>query len=334
MKKILLLVSIIILTFSTFYSQTLNDSLVAHYLLNGNGNDNIGSNHGTVNGVTPTSDRNANTNSAYLFDGINDWINIGSTTDLEITGDITVSAWVKTPSSWPSTYHDPQIYSRYTYSLSTSTGVNFYLNDPHLSSRGFAFILKTGSNSWGNDFATSSTTLQLNTWYFVVGVRESNLVKVYVNGVLEGTDIGSSSPINYGASPIASIGEKNGDSPGFFNGVIDDVRIYKRALSTPEIQTLHTFVGIDENNNLVSNFSIYPNPTSDYLNIMSVKMTSSIDRIEIYSINGQIVKSYSKSLMSDLSKLNISDLADDTYFLKILDTDNNFQTIKFIKTKH
>lgn len=334
MKKLLLFICLNILAFLPFYSQTLSDSLVAHYLLNGNGNDEINSNHGTVYGATLVNDRNGNSNSAYQFDGINDWMNIGSTCDLEITGDITVSAWVKTPSSWPSSYRDPQIYARYTYSLSTPTGVNLYLNDPHLSSgRKFSFIVKTGTNPWGDDFAQSTTIAQLNTWYFIVGVREGNLVKIYVNGTLEKTDIGSSIPINYGSTPIASIGEKNGASSAFFNGIIDDVRIYKRALSASDIQTLYTFVGVDENNNLESHISVYPNPTSDYLNISSVKNTFSIDRIEIYSINGQTLKSYSKNL-TDLSKLNISDLADGTYFLKILDTDNNFQTIKFIKTQN
>lgn len=333
MKKLLLFICLNILAFLPFYSQTLSDSLVAHYLLNGNGNDEINSNHGVVNGATLTTDRNLNVNSAYQFDGINDWINIGSTSDLEITGDITVSAWVKTPSSWPSSYRDPQIYSRYTYSLSTSTGVNFYLNDPHLSSREFAFILKTGSNSWGNDFATSSTTLQLNTWYFVVGVRESNLVKVYVNGVLEDTDTGSSSPINYGASPIASIGEKNGDLPGFFNGVIDDVRIYKRALSLTDIQTLNNLVSIDENNNLEHNFFVYPNPTSNLITITSQK-NRAVDMIEIYSVNGQKVKSFSKTQINGSSQFDISDLIDGSYFIKIIDKDNIVQIIQFVKLQN
>lgn len=334
MKKLLLFICLNILAFLPFYSQTLSDSLVAHYLLNSNGNDEINGNHGTVYGATLVNDRNGNLNGAYQFDGTNDWINIGSTSDLEITGDITVSAWVKTPSSWPSVYKDYQIYTRNTEYVSTIYGVNLYLNDPHLSSRRFGFILKTGSNSWGNDFVTSSTSLQLNTWYFVVGVREGNLVKIYVNGNLEGTDVGSSSPINYGATPNASIGQKDNLSASWFKGVIDDVRIYKRALSASDIQTLYTFVGVDENNNLVSNFSIYPNPTSDYLNIVSVKTTFSIDKIEIYSINGQILKSYSKNHIGDLSQLNISDIADGTYFMKILDTDNNFQTLKFIKTQN
>ena len=113
-----------------FFSSSINDSLIAHYLLDGNADDATGNNHGIVNGATLTGDRFGNVNSSYLFGGINDWIDIGNSSDLAITEDITVSAWVKTPSSWPTSYRDPQIYARYTYSLTNPTGVNLFLNDP------------------------------------------------------------------------------------------------------------------------------------------------------------------------------------------------------------
>ena len=86
-----------------------------------------------------TTDRCGNANSAYSFDGLNDWINIGNAPDLNITGDITVSAWVKTPTTWPATYHDTQIYAR--YSASGPNGVNLWLDNPHLNTRAFGFIL-------------------------------------------------------------------------------------------------------------------------------------------------------------------------------------------------
>jgi len=233
-KNILIIVALFIGGISS--QAQINDSLVAHYLLDGNGNDAAGNNHGTVNGPIPTIDRCGNLNSAYSFDGVNDWINIGATTDLNITGDITVSAWVKTPVSWPATYRDPMIYAR--YSSPGTNGVNLWLDNPHLNSRAFGFIIKVGSSSWGSDFATTSTVLQLDTWYFVTGVREGNSVKVYLNGILEGTDIGSSAPINYGLNAIATIGEKGAAPAIWYDGVIDDLRVYKRGLDANEVQIL------------------------------------------------------------------------------------------------
>jgi hypothetical protein len=53
----------------------LNDGLMVHYPFNGNANDESGSgNHGTVYGATPTEDRFGNPNSAYYFDGIDNYI--------------------------------------------------------------------------------------------------------------------------------------------------------------------------------------------------------------------------------------------------------------------
>ncbi len=331
MKKIVLLLSISILGFSTSYSQTLSDSLVAHYFLDGNGIDSVGSNNGTVVGATLTTDRNSNINSAYSFNGSADWINIGNYPDLAITGDITVSAWVKTPASWPSTYRDPMIYVRNSAPTADITGVNLFINNAHLSTRKFGFILKTGNNPWGNDYVLATTTLQLATWYFIVGVRQDNIVKFYVNGVLDGTVIGSLDPINYGSSPSASIGQKDGTSAHWFNGTIDDVRIYKRALSTTEIQTLHTTISaIAFNDDINNQISVYPNPSNKYLNI---KANESIDinRIEIFNVSGQKIISKSYKVFKSNIQIDIDDLKTGTYFLKIFDSKNDFTTAKFLK---
>lgn len=326
MKKIILITIFNFLGFLTFQAQ-INDSLVAHYPLNGNANDVVGNNNGTVNGAALTTDRFGNTNNAYLFDGIDDWVSIGNTPNLAITGDITVSAWVKTPTSWPITPHDPMIYARYTNSLTNPTGVNLFLNNPHLSSRDFGFILKTGFNSWGNDFAVSTSVLQLDTWYFVVGVREGNVVKMYLNGVLEGTDIGSSSPINYGANPIASIGEKNATAVTWYDGTIDDIRIYKRALAAGEVQTLFaSTVSVKSNNSVENYFSIYPNPTSDYLKFKTEE-SDLVKKIIIMNIEGQIVL----DKLYDGKEIDVQNLKEGVYFIQIFSGDEIIGYSKFIK---
>jgi len=73
----------------------LKDGLVAYYPFNGNANDeSVNGNHGTVYGATLTTDRFGNTNKAYSFDGVDDYIdskfnfNGGST-------NFTISYWAK-----------------------------------------------------------------------------------------------------------------------------------------------------------------------------------------------------------------------------------------------
>ncbi|MFM7978911.1 MAG: hypothetical protein ACKPKO_06305, partial [Candidatus Fonsibacter sp.] len=69
------------------------NGLVGWWPFNGNANDESGNNHnGTVNGATLTSDRFGNVNSAYSFDGINDYI-VTSNINNGIPGDYTLSVW-------------------------------------------------------------------------------------------------------------------------------------------------------------------------------------------------------------------------------------------------
>ena len=88
--------------FFTYYMLN-SQNLVAYYPFNGNGNDNSGyGNHGTVNGATLTTDRFGNVNSAYYFDGINDYIDLGS---WENGGAMTFSFWAR----WDSNHNYSRI---------------------------------------------------------------------------------------------------------------------------------------------------------------------------------------------------------------------------------
>ena len=94
MKKIFtcfVFTSITLLTFS----QLPTNGLVGNWPFNGNANDASGyGNNGTVFGATLTTDRFGNTNSAYSFDGINDFITVADNASLKPTK-VSISAWVK-----------------------------------------------------------------------------------------------------------------------------------------------------------------------------------------------------------------------------------------------
>ena len=76
-------------------ARNLTDGLMAYYPFSGNTNDESGNgNDGTVNGATLTQDRFGNSDSAYNFDGIDDYIMISSSASLDIRTSVTLSAWV------------------------------------------------------------------------------------------------------------------------------------------------------------------------------------------------------------------------------------------------
>jgi len=80
-------------------------------------------------------------------------------------------------------------------------------------------------------------------------------------------------------------------------------------------------LSIDEN--FISKFNVYPNPTIGLLNINS---KSQISKLEIYNITGQLV-------ISEFNKdfINVFSLSSGLYFIKIEDIFGSSETIKFIK---
>ena len=114
----------------------------------------------------------------------------------------------------------------------------------------------TGPHTFGvgvagatNTFAQrySTTVRSLNVWYHVAGVYNASArtLDIYVNGVLNNGTLSGTVPASQINSAVnVNIGRRSGGGGYYFNGVIDDVRIYNRALSQAEIQAdMNTPVG-------------------------------------------------------------------------------------------
>jgi hypothetical protein len=193
-------------------------------------------NNGTVYGANWTQGRFGG---ALNFDGIDDWV-LHQTT-LGITGNITVEAWVKTPTSWANAY--PQIISDASDS-DTINGFNLYIYRPNNNNQ-FGFVFRVVD--WGTDKVLATFAASLDTWYHVVGVRQTPNIYLYINGVLNNSKVGNSGPIVYRTSPPprVEIGTKTASNAGStaWKGIIDEVRVYNRALSSQEIADLYNNYG-------------------------------------------------------------------------------------------
>jgi hypothetical protein len=181
-------------------------------------------NDGTIYGATFTTDRKGKANSAMSFDGVNDYINCGNGASLNITDKITISAWVK-----PVGPHEDG-YGGIWHDGAGSTRNRILLaNDGALLAQ---YII-------GGVYAscqTSSGVIPLNTWKQVIFTYNGSEIAFFVDGVKK-----SSTLANGGISPSSGnrqIGWGHGETY-HFNGLIDDVRIYNRALSETEIKTLY-----------------------------------------------------------------------------------------------
>ncbi len=250
MKKILITLLIgvnALMSFAQVPSYVPTSGLAGYWPFNGNANDESGNgNNGTVNGATLTSDRNGVANKAYSFDG-SDWIEVMNSTTIQPSTAFSISAWVFVESSQPSlggnytriiskNHSEAQNFA--TYQL--ITGLNTGYGKAGVCIRTGSGISAAGNNgiyTW-----TGATNNLIGQYQLIVGTYNGSELKIYQNGVL-------SSSLNYTGNLFYDSGKlwfgrgKSGASaPGtdmFFNGKIDDIGIWNRALTQTEITTLY-----------------------------------------------------------------------------------------------
>ena len=166
------------------------------------------------------------------LDGINDYVNLGNPTALQLTGSMTVSAWINA-SSFP--VDDAAIVSK----RSSGQIVGFQLDTT--VDRGTRTIgFKLTNSSGGQMIRYGATTLQPNTWYYVTGVynASSQTIDVYLNGQLDnGVLLGTVTASQQNSTANVTIGRRAGSTGFEFSGRIDDVRIANHALTQDQIQT-------------------------------------------------------------------------------------------------
>jgi uncharacterized protein (TIGR02145 family) len=212
---------------------TLNDGLVAYYPFNGNANDESGNgNNGTVNGASLTTDRFGDSGKAYSFDGLNNVINIPTNHTLVIQNNIAISAWIKRKN--PSNLLPEGIFGPATY-LPTTPGYYLRIINKKVD-LGISLPYTEGF---------STTTIDSSHWYHVVGVYDNNSIKIYISGVMDNeTFAGPDLLDNWSSTNFLTIGqEKDYGTPTnlhSFDGSLDDIRIYNRALTQEEITYLAT----------------------------------------------------------------------------------------------
>lgn len=262
MKKVISLLMALGMIFlvAGIASADLNDGLVAYYPFNGNADDASGNgNHGTVHGATLIDDRFGNFDSAYSFDGVDDYIDIGN--GVKPPFPVTVSVWVKNEeSTYTSLFRNDQWDDgSYRYGLATVIS-----GSGHLQARYFeGFSIANNRIGYYSDDPVGF----LGEWHHYVVVFAGHLdVHLYWDGVeVLGSYNGSGSGMSYSGSNGALAHFKAPNSVNtWMNGDLDDIRVYARALSEQEIQELY-----NEGN---TKLTISP-PSADYLTTQGFDLT-------------------------------------------------------------
>jgi sugar lactone lactonase YvrE len=194
---------------------------VAHWGAENNAADDIGQNNGVlVNGATFAP---GHTGQAFSFDGVNDYIAVTQGMDL---AQYTIAAWVK-----PNAFTD-----QFTILHKGTAGQLNYLLGVDVN--GFAFLdFYVGDVNAGiHYFANSTSRCAVGTWCHVAGSYDGANIRVYFNGVLEGSV--SAPPGFRTVGQQISIGARAYNNDLFMNGWIDELQVFNRALSQTEVQSV------------------------------------------------------------------------------------------------
>ena len=217
--------------FAQVPSNVPTSGLLAYYPFNGNANDESGNgNNGTVmNGATLTTDRNGNANSAYNFDGVDDFIEIANTLLPNVNTSFSVSFWFNT------NLNTVQAIISESSPIPNNTNYKYAIN--------FSTILNVGtSNGISSNGVQSQSQIITGQWIFGTMVYNSSAqnIKVYFNGIEEGVISNSIYSNQNNATQIGrGIAGGSGIPGAYMSGKIDDIGIWNRALTQQEVTNLY-----------------------------------------------------------------------------------------------
>ena len=211
---------------------SLKNGLIAFYPFNGNANDESGNlREGVTFEVIDSSDRFGNKKSAYFFNGLNSYIEIPDFSDIELGGGMfSISVWVNILNINPT--FGTKIISKALNGLVISNFDNGSSGLPNSNTK-----FGVGWDTYGKNSGIYPDILPKTSWNHIVCIKNTNGYDYYINNKkfmlpynrdnLTKQDFDS--PLIFGRNPLVI---------NFFQGYLDDIRIYNRALTQEEITFL------------------------------------------------------------------------------------------------
>ncbi len=317
------------------------NGLVGYWPFNGNANDESGNgNNGTNNGATLTTDRFGNSGKAYNFNGTNNFILVPSNTAFN-SNDISVSMWVSS-----SNIQRQIALIRLTYSNASNEHFGIAFNDINQYGVEIAAKYNNPSCTAGLGWKKNEKIQNImdNNFHHVVGTISGNIMKLYIDGMLANTLTTAFSQTSSCWNGDIQIGRNWSTYTNYFNGKLDDIGIWNRALTQQEITNLYNSVNSNECLTMVINsgplstnpvtyastVNIFPNPANDQITIDCGNLSNVVGwNIKITNALGQQVFAAPMNTQQYVVPLN-SWSGQGMYFVKILNAQNEVVNIKKI----
>lgn len=216
--------------------------MIAHFPFSGNSNNQCAPGPGLIVGPAPTADRMGTAAAAYFFDGVDDYVQMQDEPRYDLQA-FTIAFLVK-PHSFPPMLDPPQGVARGAASLVRKGGVangtgNFSIQ---LSDAAGSWP-KSGMIMYGHEMAKGQyyaicfqSRIRIDTFTRVAVTVGYRALRIYEDGILKCTMTDVPTP-TFNNEPL-TLGKPTGGRDHYFNGAIDDLRIYNRVLTASEVKAL------------------------------------------------------------------------------------------------
>jgi len=226
------------------YSQVkLNLGLKAYYSFSGNAQDESGNNnHPVTNKATLTADRFGTPNSAYHFNGKTAYMKILNSASLNTSGKLSLSVWVKPMGFYEGKCHGNSILMKGDEDYLTGNYFLRFEDGPYTNYNNcYGSVDKLHQNFYGADAYSGAPGykpyIRTNQWYHITVTYDGFTARLYIDCKLIASKQQKSA--SFTNKYDLYLGKLNNNSfPYWFNGDLDEVRIYNRALNQQEIQAL------------------------------------------------------------------------------------------------
>ncbi|MCC7349269.1 MAG: hypothetical protein IT446_01750, partial [Phycisphaerales bacterium] len=166
---------------------------------------------------------------ALYFDGYNDLVDLGNSSSLDLSGKVTLSAWIK-----PQATDGFRTIIAHGYRIAPNGEVTLRIAE---TEEGPVYVVGTWGDGIPHGADMPMPLTDIGQWVHITGLYDGTAWKIYRNGVL-----GFSRTDSVGALPVDaswSIGSSGGIGERMFQGSIDDVHLYNYGLSDTEVEDLY-----------------------------------------------------------------------------------------------